>query len=194
MRGSASGKVTRQSSVGNRDIVERGRPVVAATYGSAEFFDHTTLQPLLLQVDQSAAITTSPTCGLMQTNSTGNLVDSIPGPARLQAFARRLNYLTILAPFRQEKKGGNRPVLPDGNAAGNAHAPDSVCGVTKGAFLRHREPHHQDRITTVSSVRTLYLEGTGISGPPKIGLSEKSGDVRHKHGKILFARIRAVVR
>jgi hypothetical protein len=32
--------------------------------------------------------------------------------------------------FRQEEQGGNRPVLPDGNAAGNAQAPDSVCGVT----------------------------------------------------------------
>jgi hyperosmotically inducible protein len=31
----------------------------------------------------------------MQTNSAGNLEDSIPGPARLQAFARRLNCLTI---------------------------------------------------------------------------------------------------
>jgi len=32
--------------------------------------------------------------------------------------------------FRQEKRGGNRPVLPDGNAAEIARAPDSVCGVT----------------------------------------------------------------
>jgi len=34
----------------------------------------------------------------MQTNSTRNLVDSIPGPARLQAFARRLTFLTIRLP------------------------------------------------------------------------------------------------
>jgi hypothetical protein len=31
----------------------------------------------------------------MQTNSTENLVESIPGPERFKAIARRLNFLTI---------------------------------------------------------------------------------------------------
>jgi hypothetical protein len=49
----------------------------------------------LCRLTNQAATISSLTYCLMQTNSTGNLVDSIPGPARLQAFARRLNFLTI---------------------------------------------------------------------------------------------------
>jgi hypothetical protein len=53
------------------------------------------LSSLAPQVDQSAAATSSPTCDLMQTNSTRNLVASVLEPARFKSFTHGLNYLTM---------------------------------------------------------------------------------------------------
>jgi hypothetical protein len=53
------------------------------------------ISPPIVQADRLPATTSSPTCSLMQTNSTENLRESIPDPALSKASARRLNFWTI---------------------------------------------------------------------------------------------------